>query len=177
MNALRDTMLGLAIAMGGWECAAQEATIPFGQIERNAQLYARLTVQDDDMISSLSSSSLTPEAIPVKPSIAGFVRVPPATALRTLNSKFFLLNGLHLGLALSDVVMTQHCIAAHTCREGNPLMPSSLAGQVSVDLALISYGSYISYRLKRYKSNLWWISPAIGIAAHSAGLATGVAHQ
>ena len=58
MNAMRHATLGLAISMGSLACSAQQATIPFGQIERNAQLYARLTVQDDDMISSLSSSSL-----------------------------------------------------------------------------------------------------------------------
>ncbi len=43
-----------------------------------------------------------------------------------------LVNGLQLGMMIFDVEMTQHCIADHHCQEGNPLMPSSHAGQLAV---------------------------------------------
>jgi len=177
MNTINGTMLGLAIAMGGWACSAQETTIPFRQLERDAQLSVRLTVSDNETASSLSSSSLSPGVFAAARSAAGFVRVPPVTIPRTLSSKFFLFNGLHLGMASFDVAMTQRCIASHTCREGNPLMPSSLAGKLGVNFALVGSSAFASYRMKKHRNNLWWISPATGVAAHSVGAATGIAHQ
>jgi hypothetical protein len=86
------------------------------------------------------------------------------------------MNGLHLGMAAFDVAMTQRCIADHYCKEGNPLMPSSLAGQLSIDLAYVGYGTFVSYRLKRHGSKLWWLSPTVGVASHTVGVATGFAH-
>jgi hypothetical protein len=88
-----------------------------------------------------------------------------------------MLNGLHMGMAVFDVEMTQHCIADHHCREGNPIMPSSHAGQLSVNIALVGYGSYTSYKLKKRGSKLWRLSPMIGSAAHGAGAATGLVHR
>ena len=120
MNAMHGTMLGLVVAMGGWVCSAQQASIPFGQLEGNGQL---------------SASSFSTGVTPSEPFVTGFVRMPPVTVPRTLGSSYFLLNGVHLGTAVFDMEMTQHCIATHQCREGNPLMPSSLAGQLSVDFA------------------------------------------
>jgi hypothetical protein len=86
------------------------------------------------------------------------------------------MNGLHLGMATFDVAMTQRCIADHHCQEGNPLMPSSLAGQLSIDFAYVGYGTFVSYRLKRHGSKLWWLSPTVGAAAHTVGVAIGFAH-
>jgi len=179
MNTLQNTMLGLAISMGCLACFAQQATIPFKQLERNAQLSARLTVPDNEIASSNSSSSVTPGVVSPELSAAGFVHVRPVPAAnpRTLSSSFYLLNGLHLGMAVLDVEMTQRCIATHRCREGNPLMPSSQAGGLSVNLALVGSGSYISYRLKKHGSNLWWLSPTVGVASHTVGVATSTAHQ
>ena len=186
MNAAQGTMLGLTIAMGGWACSAQQATIPFKQLERDAHLSARLTVPDNEIAitssvssSSYSSSSLSPEVVSPEPFVAGYVREPPVPfkAPRTLSSSFYLLNGLHLGMAVFDVEMTQRCIATHHCREGNPLMPSSLAGGLSVNLALVGTGSYISYRLKKHRASLWWLSPTVGTASHIVGVTTGLMHQ
>ena len=189
MKAVLGTMLGLAIAMGGWACSAQQATIPFKQLERDAQLSARLTVPDNEIASSVSSSSpsssssssssVFPGVVSPELSAASYVRVPPVPVAnpRTLSSSFYLLNGLHLGMAIFDVEMTQRCIATHHCREGNPLMPSSLAGSLTVNLALVGSGSYISYRLKKHRATLWWLSPTVGTASHTVGVATSIAHQ
>jgi hypothetical protein len=165
-------MLGLAMAMGCLACSAQDATIPIRQIERDAQFSARAAMPAGEAaigrsyaLSSGSSSS------------AGLVFVPPApTAPRTLSRGFFLLNALHLGMATFDVVMTQHCIADHHCQEGNPMMPSSYAGQLGVGFALVSYGTVVSYELKKRGNKLWWVSPTVGAAAHAAGVTTGFAH-
>jgi hypothetical protein len=80
-------------------------------------------------------------------------------------------------MAVFDVEMTQHCIANHHCVEGNPLMPSSHAGQLSVNFALVGYGTFISYRLKKQENKLWLLSPTVGIAAHTVGVASGFANR
>ena len=177
MNTLHGAILGLAMAMGGLVCSGQELTsqepaVPFLQIERDAQLSAKLTMPTSD--AAIHSAY----EMPSRPSIAnGYVFVPPATtAPRTLNKEFFLINGLHLGMSVFDVGMTQHCIADYHCREGNPLMPSSLAGQVGVDLAYVGYGTFVGYRLKKHGNKLWLLSPSVGIAAHAFGVASGFEH-
>jgi hypothetical protein len=172
MNTVHGTILGLAIAMGSLLSSAQETKIPFRQIERDAQLSARLAVPDseaainhaDGMVGESSSS-------------AGSVFVAPVyKAPRTLSRGFFLLNGIHLGMATLDMAMTQHCIADHHCVEGNPLMPSSMGGQLALNFAFVGYGTYVSYKLKKNESRLWVLSPAIGIVAHTVGAASGFAH-
>lgn len=176
MNAMRHATLGLAISMGSLACSAQQATIPFGQIERGTQLYASLAAGGSEISSSSPLSSLSPGVADPEPYAAAFERVPPVAVPRVLNSKFYSLNGLHLGMAVFDVEMTQHCIAVHQCREGNPLMPSSLAGQLSIDFAFVGYSSFVSYRLKKHRNRLWLLSPAVGIAAHAVGVESGFAH-
>ena len=87
-------------------------------------------------------SATAMEMLSESSSSAGFVFVPPSPKLlepSVLDSSC--LNGLHLGLAVLDVELTQHCIANHHCVEGNPLMPSSHAGQLGMNLALVGYGS------------------------------------
>jgi len=172
MNAVNGTMLCLSVAMGALACSAQDATIPIKQLERDGQLSAKLATLDGE--AALSHSNGVPSG---SSSAAGFVLVPPAyKAPRTLSRGFFLMNGLHLGMTAFDVAMTQLCIADHHCREGNPLMPSSLAGQLSVDFAYVGWGTFVSYRLKRHGSKLWWLSPTAGIASHAVGVASGIAH-
>jgi hypothetical protein len=106
------------------------------------------------------------------------MRVPTATVRpRTFTGGFYLLNGMHLGMAVLDAEMTHRCITDHHCSEGNPLMPSSLAGQLSINFAFVGYSSFVSYRLKKHRANLWWLSPTVGIAAHTVGLASGLAHH
>jgi hypothetical protein len=83
-------------------------------------------------------------------------------------------------MAMLDVVVTQRCIATHQYREGNPLMPSSLGAQLGVDFALVGYGSFVSYKLKKQGSSVWWITPVIGVTTHSVGIGINfhaLAHQ
>jgi hypothetical protein len=55
-------------------------------------------------------------------------------------------------------------------------MPSSQAGQLGVVFALVGSGTFASYKLKKDERKLWILSPIIGIAAHTLGVATGIAH-
>lgn len=132
---------------------------------------------------SSSSSSVLPS-----PALASSVFSKPAAAMftssikkggpsRTLDAHYFLINSVHLEMAILDIAMTRRCIDDHRCAEGNPLMPSSLGGQLGVGFALVGSSAVSSYFLKKHHARFWWISPFAGIAAHSVGLASGLAHQ
>ena len=56
------------------------------------------------------------------------------------------------------------------------MMSSSLGAQLGVDFVSVGYAAFMSYKLKKRHSTLWWLSPTIGIAAHTVGVATGLMH-
>jgi hypothetical protein len=172
MKTVEGAVLGLVIAMGGWTCSAQEAAIAFEKLPEAppAQLHQTLAAEvTPDLVASGMPSAF--------PSAAGFEPVHSAATPRVANARFFILNSLHLGMAIFDVEMTQRCIASHQCREGNPLMPSSQAGQLAVGFAFVAYGSGLSYWLKKHQSRMWWLPPAGGVVTHTVGVATGLMHQ
>ena len=138
--------------------------------------FARLTFSEDfSRTYPLAYSSPEPPA-PASSS-AGFTRTPAVRRSRTFNARYAWLNGLQLSLAFADIEATQHCIDEHTCKEGNPLMPSSQAGKLSVSLGIAAFTAFASYRLKKQGSKSWWVAPAVGIAGHAVGLASGLAHR
>lgn len=175
--------VGMALLMGGWACSAQQAPVSFGQIQRDAQLSAMLTAPSSGPSMVFSAGPASANSASAAPSVftssaaAGFVRAPVAKASRTLDARYFLLNSMDLGMAGLDMAMTRHCIADHHCGEGNPLMPSSLAGQLSVGIAFVGYDSVSSYWLKKHQSRLWWVPPFVGTAAHGVGALTGFVHR
>jgi hypothetical protein len=171
MKALCGTILSLAVAMGGPLCPAQNAKIPFKQIQRDVQLSASAAAPANE--AAVARESLMPSES--TSSSAVFLSRPPK-AHRTIGKRFLLLNGLHLGLAVLDVELTQHCIANRHCVEQNPLMPSSHAGQLSINFALVGLGTFTSYKLKKQDTKMWILSPTVGIGAHTIGAATGIAH-
>jgi len=177
MNPTHAAVLGLVIAMGNLACMAQQVAIPFKQLEHTPLLYASLVVPGHKATGNRSSGSFSTAGAVAEPGASGVERMPPVRILRTANAGFYLLNGLNLGMGALDMGMTQHCIANHQCREGNPLMPSSLAGQIGVDTALVGYGAFLSYKLKKHRSKMWWLAPTTGIVAHGVGAATGIAHM
>jgi hypothetical protein len=84
---------------------------------------------------------------------------------------------MHLGMAMFDIEMTQHCEAQHTCREANPFMPSSQAGALGVSLGFFAYSATGSYFMKKHNSKMWWLPSAMGIGTHVIGVYTGFAHE
>jgi len=181
MKATFGTILSLAIILGSLACSAQQAPIPFAQLERATHLSAMFSVPGDETAisptaGSFSSSYPTELAAP-DPIVSGFVRAAPMTVHHGVGSNFFLLNCMHLGMAAFDVEMTHHCIADHHCREGNPIMPSSLGAQISIDFALVGYSSFMSYRMKKHHARMWWISPTSGALAHFAGGVSSASHR
>jgi hypothetical protein len=52
----------------------------------------------------------------------------PAAKSEVRDKRYYVLNGLHPGMAVFDVEMTQRCISKQECREANPVMPSLKPG-------------------------------------------------
>jgi hypothetical protein len=169
MSTPLGAALGLALALGGWSCAAQQVSNSPDLIPQAPQPQLALTAEG-------SPIGVSSRMMPGFSSGAVFSPSRPAVNPRIVDGTFLMVNGLHLGMAILDEELTQRCIGSHQCRESNPLMPSSQAGQLTVDLALVSYGAGLSYWLKKHKSRRWWFPPASGIAAHTAGAATGMLH-
>jgi hypothetical protein len=94
-----------------------------------------------------------------------------------MDKRYYFLNGLYAGMAVFDVELTQHCISERKCREANPVMPSSQAGQLSVNFALVAFDAGYSYWLKKHHHKVWWIPPLSGSVVHAVGVATGFEHQ
>lgn len=173
MNTTQGAVLSLAMALVSTACPAQTATIPFEQIQKDVQLSARAAMPANEAAVGHAYG-----AGPSSSSSAGFVFVPPTPkAPRTISSGFLVLNGLHLGMAVFDVEMTQHCIANGHCVEGNPMMPSSQAGQLAVTLASVASLTFVSYRLKKRENKMWKVAPIAGIAAHTVGVASGFRYR
>lgn len=185
MKPARCAALGFSIAIGSVLSYAQSDPVPTAQIQHDRQPAADLIFPAADLspasgsfsAASFSAASSLPAAPGSASSLTGFRRAPAATGPATLDARYFWLNGLHLSLAVADITMTQHCIDAHTCREGNPLMPSSEAGKYGLSLGLVAYTAATSYWFKKHRSKAWWAGPTVGIAAHTVGLASGWMHR
>jgi hypothetical protein len=171
MKRVQGIAFALSIAAGGWACSAQSLSVPFGQIERDAQSQTQKIVALNDDAGNFSSDAASESSFVSRaPSLRSTV------PFQTSNARYFFVNGLHLGTAMLDVALTGHCIANHSCGEANPLMPSSAGGQVGVNCALVGYVAWVSYRMMKHQSRVWWIAPAIGTTAHAVGAGTGIAH-
>jgi hypothetical protein len=171
MKMLRASFVFCLVA-GGVTLRAQLPTIPFDKIERNSQAQTRVVANLIGATSDEGSSSSS--AVPA----AGMVTAPrmSSTEPRVADRSFLLLNGIHLGLAMFDMGLTQHCIANHQCKEGNPLMPSSTGGRLGVTLGLFASSAGGSYYLKKHRARAWWVLPFTGTVGHTAGVASGLAH-
>ena len=167
----RLAWLGLVIMASACPGFAQEASGPLPSAP-TPQLGPHLASYD----AGSTALRQPPSPIASTRSAVSFRPASPINA-RTADSKFLLLNGSLLAMAAFDVEMTQRCLADHHCRERNPLMPSSQAGQLSLNLGLIAGVSGASYWLKRHRSGAWWFPSTTGIAAHMAGAVTGIEHQ
>lgn len=166
MKAIQYAVLGLAVFMGVSVCAAQAYNTL--QLPPRQPARTNLGLTGNHSVASAASDFHTGSMA---------MLTPAPVSSRTADAKFFLLNGIHLGMAIFDVEMTQRCIASHHCRETNPVMPSSQGGQLSINFAIVGSTTGISYLIRKDGSKLWWLPPVAGAAVHSVGVATGFQHQ
>jgi hypothetical protein len=160
------------LVVGSLMAYCQGASVPFGKLQRDAQVPpVELASNAAGMVSAGPASSAV--------SANGLVAMRPARAdqPQMIDRRYLLLNSVHLGMALFDVEMTQRCMAEQQCKEGNPMMPSSQAGQIGVGLGVAAFTAVDAYWARKHNVRTWWMAPAAGIAAHTAGVATGFAHR
>ena len=165
---------------------SQRPPILFAQSQRAALILEMRMPSDSHLARPFSSEDfsrlyplayLSPALSAPASSSAGFTRSPAVRGFKIFDAKYAWLNGLQFTLAFADIETTQHCIDEQTCREGNPLMPSSQAGMLSVSLGIAAFTAVASYRLKKLRSKGWWVAPAVSMAGHAVGLASGLAHR
>lgn len=176
MKRAIQAVLALTIAIGGVLSYSQDGLPVRNQLPTAPQPQKLLASIDSG--GAMNSGTLPSNYSSSSSSVVS-IQEPPASPIhaRVFDRSFALVNGAHLGTAIFDVEMTQHCEAQHTCREANPLMPSSKAGQISVSLGLFAYSATGSYFLKKHKSKAWWVPSALGITTHAIGVASGFSHQ
>ena len=91
-----------------------------------------------------------------------------------LGSWFWTLTAATVATTVADVELTQHCLRAGTCREGNLLLPASRGKMYAIQLPLAAASSYVAYRLHRKQKRYWWVPQASVIAGHGAGIGFGM---
>ena len=97
----------------------------------------------------------------------------PALCL-ILASGFWPLTAATIATTVADIELTQHCIHAGTCQEGNPLLPSDRKKVYAVQLPLVVGVSYLGYRWRKDGNKYWWL-PQVGvIAGHGVGIGFGL---
>ena len=167
MKVLRCMMLVTALGLECLTCTAQDSNVL--QLSKYQHVRIKMTLAGIEDFSDFH---------PIPRTFSTMIRPAyPTMCPRFADLKFLLLNGIHLGMAIFDVEMTQRCIASHHCRETNPVMPSSQAGQLSINLALVGGVAGISYWTRKGGLKFWWLPPTAGAAVHSIGVATGLQHQ
>jgi hypothetical protein len=176
MKKAIQAALALTIAIGGMLSYAQDGMPVGNQLPTAPQPQKLLALIDSG---DVMNSGTLPSNYSLSSSSTGSIREPPASPIHAhvFDRYYNLVTAAHLGMAIFDVAMTQHCEAQHTCRETNPFMPSSRAGQIGVSFGFFAYSATGSYFLKKHKSKAWWVPSAMGITTHAIGVATGFSHQ
>ena len=116
--------LACCLAMNGVLAHSQDVPVPLDKLQGDMRMQVLVAADSpaDALVNGASISALRER---------GLIAMHPMAPVqrRVIDGRFLLLNGAHLGMAMFDVEMSQHCIAERKCVEGNPLMPSSQAGQ------------------------------------------------
>lgn len=125
MKSFRSVFV-LWLVAGSLSLQAQTTKIPFDKIERESQ--ARVNVASTLIASTGSDGSSSSSAIPA----AALMTMPRQEAIvpRVVDRSYLLLNGLLLGMAITDIGLTQHCIAEHQCKGTSEELPDPHAWQV-----------------------------------------------
>ncbi len=91
-----------------------------------------------------------------------------------LASSFWSLTAATIATTVADVELTQHCIRARACREGNPLLPTDRKKVYAIQIPLSVGLSYLGYRLRKDGFRYWWVPQVALISAHGTGIGFGL---
>ncbi len=123
---------------------------------------------------SIVTASDSAEWAPATPVLMPVEATVPAKKTKVFDRKFGLLAALGTALTVADYEMTQHCLAARTCVETDPLLPHSRAGMYATNMPLNAALFYWAYQRKAAGKRLWWLPPLFVIGSHAAGVITNV---
>jgi len=75
-------------------------------------------------------------------------------------------------LMVADIERAQHCLAARTCVEGNPLFGPgpSRARMYGIAVPIAVAAQYAGWKFRKKKKWYWWVPQAISIGSHTVGL-------
>ena len=94
-----------------------------------------------------------------------------------LASGFWPLTAATIATTVADVELTQHCIRAGTCQEGNPLLEPLMHSRkhiYAIQLPLAIGVSYLGYRWHKDDFKYWWVPQAAVVAGHGVGIGFGL---
>lgn len=74
------------------------------------------------------------------------------------------------GSAAVDVGLSQSCIQAGTCYEGNRLMASSAAGASVMEFGETAGSMWLFHHFRKHYPKLAWIIPGVNIGMHAASI-------
>lgn len=97
--------------------------------------------------------------------------VSSESSQHVIDKRFIGMSAIVMGLTIADLESTQRCLSNHTCRELNPMLPTSRVGMYAVNLPINAGAMYFAYRLKAGGHRNWWIVPALVSAGHGVGFA------
>ena len=137
MKLLCRTSACFALTLSGLCCSAQQTAIRFPAFEESPTYLAsdegtNGIPSTSPTVVSKSSGSATAVMM-----MTGSVHAPAVVAHRSIGLSVFVVNMIQISAAGLDIAMTHRCIAGRTCKEGNPMMPSSLGGQLPDEEARI----------------------------------------
>jgi hypothetical protein len=120
---------------------------------------------------TLGNWSRTPEQV------AAGLHSPPAAEIakqkpvKVFDGRFAALAVASFGSTAADIALARSCQAAHTCREGNPLMLGRAAIPVGVGAAAAE--NILAYEVKKRGSRKWVVPQVSTLAWHSVGIVMG----
>ena len=91
-----------------------------------------------------------------------------------LGSWFWAFTGATYATTISDIEVTQHCLHANLCREGNPLMPTDRKKLYPIQMGITTGVNALGYSMKKKGYKRWWIPQVALITAHSVGTGVGL---
>jgi hypothetical protein len=100
-------------------------------------------------------------------STACFAQAPAQAPV--IDWKYLAVAGAYATATGVDLWSTHHLLSTGKYKEGNPIMPQSLGGQLAMDSGIFACETFLSYRIKKNGSKWWFLGPSIGIGSHIFG--------
>lgn len=173
---IRHLAICVVFTIAASSCYGQDQKIPFLQMERDNSLSLQQGWSESvDGLNFMAADSLPDSLFEPGYRRNNSAKVQSPRRERVIDAKFLIANGSSVAMTFMDYATTRHCLAAHECTEGNPLMPTSLGGMVLMGVVSDGTISVYSYMLKRRHLGATWVIAPVGNAGlHVWGMYAGL---